>query len=77
MVGLPNAAELHVHPWEEEVEQRGIRGEQTVRDYLRKQSHLSILRKSTHSKQSQLYSFCYSPRLTKHCRTLQDKDRYF
>lgn len=53
-----NAAELHVHPWEEEVEQRGSRGEHTVQDYLRKQSHLSILRKSSHSKQRQLYSFC-------------------
>lgn len=52
-----DTAELHVHPWEREVEQRGIRGEQTVRDYWRKKSHLSILRKSSHSKQSQLYSF--------------------
>lgn len=76
MAELPSAAELHVHPWEEEVEQRGIR-EQTVQDYLRKQSHLSILRKSSHSKQSQLYSLCYSPRLTRDCRTLQDKDKYF
>lgn len=78
MAGLPSAAELHVHPWEEEaVEQRGSRGEQTVQDYLRKQSHLSILRKSSHSKHSQLYSFCYSPRLTRDCRTFQDKDKYF
>lgn len=76
MAGPPNAAELHVHPWEEEVEHRGISGEQTVQDYFRKQSDLSILRKSSHSKQSQLYSFCYSPSLTRDCRTLQDKDKY-
>jgi len=33
MAGLPDTAELRVHPWEGEVEQKGIRGEQAVQHY--------------------------------------------
>lgn len=71
--GPPDTAELPVHPWE----QRGILGEQTVWHYYRKEPRRSILRKPSHSGQSQLYSFCYPPRLTRDCRTLQDKSKYF